>query len=159
MVVHPAMVNAAMIEFNKHMALRNQFNYLRNDGITPADLLRRPDGPITVEGLKELMRPTLLALARAPGDRGWVAHDGRLYDRSALRLALRLLWQWNHATRGLITATGLPINEDLLRFMLRKEAVKLPTHADERARRRTDAAIERMLELVVAPQPPLEPMA
>ena len=36
-----------------------------------------------------------------------------------------LLWQWQHSEHGTITASGLEVHDDLLKYLVKKEATKL----------------------------------
>ncbi|HMC96209.1 MAG TPA: hypothetical protein VKG92_01005, partial [Flavobacteriales bacterium] len=158
MVVHAGTVNAAMAEFNKSMPRANQLYYQRTDHIAPSDLVQRPEGPITVESLTGTIRTALRSMVQRELGKGWVIQGGRMHDRSSLRLALRLLWQWNKSRHGVITATGLDIHDDLLRYLVRKEAEKLFGGEDERTRKLGTRAVERLLELVHGDTVPLEPI-
>ena len=156
-VVDSDSVNPAMVEFNKSMPRANQLYYLRNDDIRPSDLIQRPEGSITVESLVGMIRTTLRYMVERKEGRGWVIQGGRKHDRSSLRLALRLLWQWNQSTAGVITATGLEVRDHLIRFLVRKESEKMFADSDEHTRKLAAAAMERMLDSVLAPEVPMEP--
>ena len=67
--------------------------------------------------------------------------------------------QWNHAKQGIITATKLDIHEDLLRYLVRKEADKMFTDGDARTKGLAAQAVSLTLDLVFAPEVPLEPQA
>jgi malate synthase len=157
-VVHAGTVNAAMMEFNKSMARANQLYYLRNDHIKPSDLVVRPEGSITVESLLGTVRTALRYMVQREQGKGWVVQGGRMHDRSSVRLALRLLWQWNKSRHGLITATGLDIHDDLLRFLVRKEADKMFGGEDDATRKLGAKAVERLLEIVRGDAVPIEPI-
>ncbi len=147
LVVHEDMVNASMVEFNKSMPRAHQMGYQRSDVITPADLIRRPEGPITVESLKSILRTALRTLMLREQGKGWVIQGGRVHDRSSLLLAIRLLWQWNHSTHGNITATNLPVTIDLIKFMLKKEADKMFEVSDPVIKKQVDRAMAYIVEL------------
>lgn len=157
-VVHVETVNAAMKEFNKSMPRANQLHYLRKDVIAPGDLVRRPEGAITVESLLSMIRTSLRTLVQREEGKGWVIQGGRMHDRSSLRLALRLLWQWNKSKHGTITASGLDIHDDLLKYLLKKESEKMFGEADERTRKRAAEAVERLLAIVTGDTLPFEPL-
>jgi len=146
-----------MVEFNKSMPRANQLYYLRNDDIRPSDLIQRPEGAITVDSLVGMIRTTLRFMVERKESRGWVIQGGRKHDRSSLRLALRLLWQWNHSAAGVITATGLEVRDHLIRFLVRKESEKMFADSDDHTRRLAAKAVDRMIELVLAPEVPMEP--
>ena len=157
MVVHIDTVNAAIAEFNKAMPLAHQFAYQRDVAISPADLVRRPEGAITVESLVGAIRTILRALVFRWQGTAWVVQGSRLHDRSSLRLALRLLWQWCHSSKGVITSTQLEIHDDLLRYLVKKEAEKIFGESDERSRALARQAVQLTLDLVLADSVPLEP--
>lgn len=147
LVVHEDMVNASMVEFNKSMPRAHQMNYQRPDAIAPTDLVQRPEGPITVDSLKSILRTALRTLMLREQGKGWVIQGGRIHDRSSLLLAIRLLWQWVHGQHGNITATNLPITIDLVKFMLKKEADKMFDGADPVIKKQVDRAMAHVLEL------------
>lgn len=154
LVIDPATVNAAMAEYNKAMPMAHQIDYVRQVDISAADLVRRPEGPITVEGLVGLVRTALRWLApRASEDRR-VVQGGRLHDRSSVRLAVRLLWQWRHSVKGVVSATGLPVNDDLIIYLVRKEAVKLFAAAHGSPAMAPESAARQLLDLVLREDPP-----
>lgn len=157
-VVHVDTVNAAMMEFNKSMPRGHQLYYERNDEITPADLVRRPEGTITVDSLLGCVRTALRTMVQRREGLGWVIQGGRMHDRSSLRLAIRLLWHWAHSSQGVVTDSGLEIHSDLLRFLVRKESGKMFAQTDERTQAVAAKAVEHLLELVNGDHLPLEPM-
>ena len=150
LVGHPGLVNAAMTEFNKNMPKAHQFHYQRRDRIEPSDLVQRPEGAITVESLVDMIRTALRAIA---GNRN-VDQGGRLHDRSSVRLAVALLWQWSQSEHGMITASGLDVHDDLVKYLVRKEARRLFGHD-----RSGVVASDRLCTLVFASEPPLDPLA
>ncbi len=157
-VVHVDTVNAAMREFNKSMPRAHQLYYERNDEISAADLVRRPEGPITVESLVGCVRTALRTMVQRREGLGWVIQGGRMHDRSSLRLALRLLWHWSHSSFGVITDSGLEVHADLLRFLVRKESGKMFARSDARTQAVAAKAVDHLLELVNGEHLPLEPM-
>lgn len=159
LVVHADTVNPAMSQFNKVMPLANQFDYQRETALVPADLVRRPEGAITVDSLVGAIRTVLRCLVFRWQGKAWVVQGSRLHDRSSLRLALRLLWHWCHSSKGVITATGLEIHDDLIRYLVRKESDKLFAESDDQTKALARRAVAVMLELVLADAVPLEPQA
>ncbi|MEZ4755681.1 MAG: hypothetical protein R2817_02510 [Flavobacteriales bacterium] len=158
MVVDGDTVNPAMVEFNKSMPRANQLYYLRNDQLAPSDLVKRPEGAITVDSLVGMIRTTLRYLVQREEGRGWIIQGGRKHDRSSLRLCLRLLWQWTHSDAGVISATGLEIRDHLVRFLVRKESEKMFGESEEHTRRMAARAVDHILEIVLAEEVPMEPM-
>lgn len=157
-VVHPDTVNPAMMEFNKSMPKANQLYYQRNDPISPDDLVRPPVGEITTDSLLGGVRTLLRALVQRLDGQGRVIQGSRLHDRSSVRLATRLLWQWTHNTNGSITATGLEIRPELVNFLVRKEAGKLYDDAPPEVRAHAETAVKIILDRVTGPHLPMEPL-
>lgn len=158
-VVHSDTVNGAMVEFNKSMPRAHQIDYLRTETIAPADLIRRPEGEITVDSLVGMVRTAFRTLVDRDTGVSWVIQGGRLHDRSSLRLALRLLWQWNKSEHGVITSSGLEVHDDLLKYLVRKEGDKMFGASDERTRKAAASAANVILELVTGESVPFEPEA
>ncbi|MCB9184765.1 MAG: hypothetical protein H6591_12725 [Flavobacteriales bacterium] len=159
LVVHQDTVNAAMTEFNKSMPLANQLTFQRNHDVDPNSLVAVPEGAITVDSLVGTIRTILRSLVLRWQGNAFVVQGSRLHDRSSLRLALRLLWQWCHSTQGVITATKLDIHDDLLRYLVRKEADKLFGESDARTKALSARAVTLTLDLVLGDEVPLEPQA
>lgn len=159
MVVHEDTVNAAITAFNKRMPLANQLAFIPEHHIDVQELITVPKGEITVESLVGTIRTILRSLVlRWQGD-AHVVQGSRLHDRSSLRLALRLLWQWCHSKQGIITATKLDIHDDLLRYMVRKEADKMFAESDARTKSLSSRAVSLTLDLVLSDEVPMEPQA
>ena len=158
LVVHQDTVTPTMVEFNKSMPLANQLNYLRNDAISPADLIRRPEGSITVESLLSIIRSTLRNLVDRQDHRGWIVQGSRVHDRSSIRLSIRLLWQWNKSEFGKISNSGLEIHDDLLRYLIKKESDKMYGRSPEPVKKLAEAAVKHILQQVTGDMLPLEPM-
>ena len=157
-VVHPGTVTAAMAEFNKFMPMAHQLDHVRRDSIAAADLIRRPEGTISVDSLLGAVRTCLRMLVERAAGKGWVVQGGRLHDRSSFRLAMRLLWQWTRSDKGVVTDTGLTIGPELVNFLVRKESDKMYGEADEATKRTARQAVGDLLERVLSPELPIEPM-
>jgi malate synthase len=146
-VGHPGLVKAAITEFNKGMPTAHQIGNQRRVAWSPQDLVRRPEGAISVERLLGMLRTVLQALGDVhPGEP--LLQVGRIQDRSSIQLSLALLWQWVHSAQGVITASGSDVHADLLRYLVNKKADRLmvnrPTH-----RRSGRNAGERLLHFVL----------
>lgn len=155
LVVHEDMVNASMVEFNKSMPRAHQMGYQRTDRISAEDLVQRPEGNISVESLKSILRTALRSLMAREQSKGWVIQGGRIHDRSSLLLAVRLLWQWNLSKHGVITATNLPVTGDLIKFMLKKESDKMFEVSDPVIRGQVDRAMAHIIDLATSPTVPM----
>jgi malate synthase len=129
-------VQAAMIEYNKSMPLANQFNYARADGFTGADLAPTLAARISVEGLRWALRTCLASNALQPDK-----CETPIPARSCVQLALAQLWQWVQHP-----ATGLAVNAGLMRFLARKEAVKLADAGYGNMGQATDQLLRAVLD-------------
>lgn len=159
MVVHEDTVNAAITAFNKRMPLANQLTFIPDQGIDVRELVAAPEGDITVESLVGTIRTILRSLVLRWQGEAHVVQGSRLHDRSSLRLALRLLWQWSHSKRGVITATRLDVHDDLMRYLVRKEADKMFAESDARTKALAARAVSLTLDLVLGDEVPMEPQA
>jgi malate synthase len=148
-VGYPGLVQDAMAEFAKSMPGAHQIGFQRHDAFTAADLVRRPDGTITVESLVGMLRTTIRSFAYRSLGRPAVVQGGRLHDRSSVQLALALLWQWNHSPLGVVTGNGLAIHSDLMHYLVRKETTKLFQDAQPPIREAGEKAATQVLALVL----------
>jgi malate synthase len=130
LVGHPGLVNPAMMEFNKSMPKAHQMYYERPDTTTPADLVTRPEGPITTNGLLGAIRTVLAAMVLRDKGLAVVEEGGRTHDRSSVLLSTLLLWSWTQSKYGFVTDTGLEIHDELISFLIRKEGTKLFAKGD-----------------------------
>ncbi len=154
LMAHPELVNAAMTEFNKHMGSSHQFTVQRREAIAVPDLLTRPEGDISVDGLVRAIRTGLLGLSAMENGISRIELDGRTHDRSSVRLALALLWHWSVADKGRISASGLDIHDDLIGFLVKKEVEKLYVRPGAPERSVLERAGERLCALVLGTDPP-----
>lgn len=154
MVGHPGVVTTAMTEFNKSMPRAHQMYYERKDQLMPSDLVQRPEGAISTDGLLAAVRTVLRALAYRRQGVAAVVQGGRLHDRSSVRLSTVLLWSWVQSSHGVITDTGLEIHRDLITFLVRKEGEKLFGKADADLRAAGAEAVRTLTAALIAPEQP-----
>ncbi|HMQ76347.1 MAG TPA: hypothetical protein PKE21_06355 [Flavobacteriales bacterium] len=154
LMAHPGLVNAAMTEFNKHMGASHQLGVQRREAIAVSDLVRRPDGDISVDGLVRAVRTGLLGLSAMAVGISRIELDGRTHDRSSVRLALALLWQWVVADKGRVTASGLDIHDDLITFLVKKEVEKLAARPDAPTLSALRSAGDKLISVVLGPDHP-----
>jgi hypothetical protein len=148
------LVNAAMTEFNKHMGSSHQLAVQRKETIAVSDLVRRPVGDISVDGLVRAVRTGLLGLAAMESGASRIELDGRTHDRSSVRLAVVLLWHWVLADKGRVTASGLDIHDDLVTFLVKKEVEKLAARPEAPPIDALRIAGEQLIGLVLKPTCP-----
>src|SRR5690606_27201398 len=113
---------------------------------------------ITTDSLLGGVRTLLRALVQRLNGQGRVVQGSRLHDRSSVRLAVRLLWQWTHHPKGVVTATGLEIRPELISYLVRKEADKLYADAGPEVKAHAAAAVQQIIDQVTAPHLPLDPL-
>jgi malate synthase len=154
LVAHPGLVNPAMMEFNKSMPKAHQMYYERPDTITTPDLIVRPEGPITTNGLLGAVRTVLAALALRTSGLAVVEEGGRTHDRSSVLLSTLLLWSWTQSRFGIVTDTGLEIHEELMSFLIRKEGTKLFAKGDAARKEAGQRAVEMLTASVLAQEVP-----
>ncbi len=154
LVAHPGLVNPAMMEFNKSMPKAHQMYYDRPDNTTPADLVTRPEGPITTNGLLGAIRTVLSALVLRDKGFAVVEEGGRTHDRSSVLLSTLLLWSWTQSKHGFVTETGLEIHEELIAFLIRKEATKLCAKGDAAKKEAGQRAVAALTACVLSPEVP-----
>lgn len=151
LVGHPACVNPAMTEFNKSMPKSHQMYFERSDDIPVARLVKRPEGPISTEGLMGTIRTVLRSLVLREQGIAVVEQGGRLHDRSSVRLSTLLLWSWTHSSHGVVTDTGLEIHVELMSYLIRKESAKLFPKPDPATKEACQRAVQTLTTAVLAP--------
>lgn len=154
LVGHPGLVNPAMMEFNKSMPKSHQMYYERPDNTAPSDLVQRPQGPLSTDGVLGAIRTVLRALVHRTAGQAVVVQGGRLHDRSSVRLSTLLLWQWTRSSYGSITDTGLEIHDDMARYLIKKEGDKLFQHEDLALKEAGKAAVEKLTAAVLSAEVP-----
>ena len=138
-----------MTELNKNLQGSHQMLYERPDRSKPSDLVQRPSGPISTEGLVEAVRTVLTALAARERGTAIVEHGGRSHDRASIRLSTLLLWSWTRSSHGIVTDTGLEIHDELIGYLIKKEAGKLLGRSEAATR-----AVDTLTAAMLAPTPP-----
>ncbi|HEY0977942.1 MAG TPA: hypothetical protein VGE21_10780 [Flavobacteriales bacterium] len=153
-VAHSGVVTTAMTEFNKSMPRAHQMYYERKDSTTPSDLVQRPEGAISTDGLLAAVRTVLRALAYRQEGMAVVVQGGRTHDRSSVRLSTVLLWSWVRSSHGVITDTGLEIHEELASYLVRKEGEKLFGKAHPALREAGANAVTKLTAALLSPEVP-----
>ena len=156
LIGHPGLVNPAMAEFNKSMPRAHQMYYQRADQTTPADLIERPVGALTAEGLQRCIRTVLRALIDHPRNLGLSVQGGRLHDRSSVRLSTMLIWHWTRSEVCFITDTGLEVHEDVVKYLIRKEGDKMAAKLDLPTRELAQEAVRVLTSTALSPEIPTD---
>jgi malate synthase len=96
-VAHPGLVPLVLPIFNEHMPQPNQIDRLRPDlDITPADLLRLPDGQITEAGIRLNINVGIQYLEHWLRGYGCVTLNNLMEDAATAEISRAQLWQWLH---------------------------------------------------------------
>jgi malate synthase len=94
-VAHPALVEIAMTEFNKHMPSPNQLHVTRDDvQITEADLVELPKGTVTEEGVRKNINVGILYTEAWLRGHGAVALYNLMEDAATAEISRTQVWQW-----------------------------------------------------------------
>jgi malate synthase len=94
-VAHPALVEVAMKEFDKHMPTANQFHVTRDDvSITKEDLVELPIGTVTEEGVRKNINVGLLYTEAWLRGHGAVALYNLMEDAATAEISRTQVWQW-----------------------------------------------------------------
>jgi malate synthase len=96
-VAHPGLVAIAREEFDAAMPDANQVNRLRDDiTISAVDLLKRPEGTITEEGLRTNIRVGIQYMAHWLSGNGCVPLYHLMEDAATAEISRAQVWQWAH---------------------------------------------------------------
>nr|WP_245833697.1 malate synthase A [Nonlabens spongiae] len=96
-VAHPALVQVALNEFDKHMPNPNQKEITREqDVITESDLVALPEGTITEDGVRKNINVGILYLEAWLRGYGAVALYNLMEDAATAEISRTQLWQWLH---------------------------------------------------------------
>jgi malate synthase len=93
-VAHPGLVAEAMAVFDAHMPGPNQLHRIPEGEVAEADLLRLPEGPRTVAGLRQNLRVGLRYLEAWLRGQGCVPLDHLMEDAATAEICRMQVWQW-----------------------------------------------------------------
>ncbi len=94
-VAHPGLVKVAMDVFNENMPTKNQIHIKRAElNITEADLLERPSGTITEEGIRKNINVGILYIEAWLRGNGAVALYHLMEDAATAEISRTQVWQW-----------------------------------------------------------------
>ena len=94
-VAHPALVEIAMAEFNKHMPTPNQLHVTRDDiHISEQDLVEIPKGTVTEAGIRKNINVGILYTEAWLRGYGAVALYNLMEDAATAEISRTQLWQW-----------------------------------------------------------------
>lgn len=150
-VAHPALVEVAMTEFNKHMPTPNQMHVTRDDiTITEANLVEIPKGTITEAGVRKNINVGILYMEAWLRGHGAVALYNLMEDAATAEISRTQVWQWlkNEVT----LEDGRTFNTAMYNELFNDEVEKILTEVGEEAIKNTKfkLAIELFDKLVSA---------
>ncbi|MCB7479821.1 malate synthase A [Christiangramia sediminis] len=94
-VAHPALVEVALSEFNKHMPQANQLEVSRDDvQISEKDLVEIPEGTVTEAGIRKNINVGILYTEAWLRGYGAVALYNLMEDAATAEISRTQLWQW-----------------------------------------------------------------
>lgn len=92
------------------------------------DLTALPEGELSTGSLISLVRTVMRCRMAEQRDMPYAIQGGKKHDRSSMKLCIGLLKQWRNSNKGVITATGLPVDDQLLKYLIEKETKKMFGH-------------------------------
>ncbi|WP_306349791.1 malate synthase A [Flavobacterium sp. '19STA2R22 D10 B1'] len=96
-VAHPALVPVALKVFNQIMPTKNQIHIKRADlVITEQDLIEKPEGTVTQEGIHKNINIAILYIASWLNGQGAAALYHLMEDAATAEISRTQLWQWLH---------------------------------------------------------------
>jgi len=123
-IAHPGLSEIALDAFNDVMPQANQLDVKReNVSVTSADLLKVPEGEITLEGFRHNIRVGILYIAAWLDSNGCVPLYHLMEDAATAEICRSQLWQW--VKFGAKLNDGTVITADLFNEIIGEELAKL----------------------------------
>ena len=150
-VAHPALVDIAMIEFDKHMLKCNQIDKKMEDLIvTETDLVELPCGTVTEAGIRKNINIGILYIESWLSGNGAVALYNLMEDAATAEISRTQIWQW--LKNSVRLEDGRCFNMELYETILKDEVYKIVYQVGEINMHHTefDVAIKLFDKLVIA---------
>lgn len=123
-VAHPALVEVAMNEFDKHMPTPNQMHVTRDDvSISEQDLVELPKGTITEAGIRKNINIGILYIEAWLRGHGAVALYNLMEDAATAEISRTQIWQW--LKNEVILEDGRKFNIEMYIELLNDEVEKI----------------------------------
>ncbi|MCY2687429.1 malate synthase A [Salinimicrobium sp. TH3] len=123
-VAHPALVEVAMAEFNKHMPTPNQLHVTREDiNISEEDLVEIPKGTVTEAGIRKNINVGILYMEAWLRGYGAVALYNLMEDAATAEISRTQVWQW--LKHEVVLEDGRKFNTELYIYLLNDEVEKI----------------------------------
>lgn len=134
-VAHPGLVPVATAVFDEYMSIPNQVHRLRNDiQISASDLMEKPEGTITEEGLRMNINVGILYIESWLRGNGAAAIYHLMEDAATAEISRTQVWQW--LKNGAQLADGRIIDIGLYHQLLEEEIEKIKSYVGEEAYRK-----------------------
>jgi malate synthase len=156
-VSHPALVPLCEEIFDQYMPGPNQIDRPLDDiRITAADLLRVPEGTITIQGLMNNVSAALRYTEAWLSGQGAVPLYNLMEDAATAEIARAQIWQWIHFPGGVLD-DGRRVTEQLFRAVLAAEleTIRLQfgdAHFQSRRYRLAAEILDRMITSDTLPE-------
>ncbi len=150
-VAHPALVEVAMVEFNKHMPMPNQLHITRDDiNITEKDLVELPKGTVTEAGIRKNINVGVLYTEAWLRGHGAVALYNLMEDAATAEISRTQVWQW--LKNEVKLEDGRKFNMELYKDLFNDEVKKIKAEFGEEQLRNSkfELAFNLFDELVVS---------
>lgn len=150
-VAHPALVEVAMAEFDKHMPAPNQLQVTRDDiHISEKDLVEIPEGTVTEAGIRKNINVGILYTEAWLRGYGAVALYHLMEDAATAEISRTQIWQW--LKHEVVLEDGRKFNTELYIDLLNDEVEKIFSEAvkDTSENSRFKLAIELFDKLVLS---------
>jgi malate synthase len=129
-VAHPALVEVAMEEFNKHMPMPNQLHITRDDiDITEKDLVELPKGTVTEAGIRKNINVGVLYTEAWLRGHGAVALYNLMEDAATAEISRTQVWQW--LKNEVKLEDGRKFNMELYKDLFNDEVKKIKAEFGE----------------------------
>jgi malate synthase len=129
-VAHPALVEVAMLEFNKHMPMPNQLHINRDDiNITEKDLVELPKGTVTEAGIRKNINVGVLYTEAWLRGYGAVALYNLMEDAATAEISRTQVWQW--LKNEVKLEDGRKFNMELYKDLFNDEVKKIKAEFGE----------------------------
>jgi hypothetical protein len=69
-------------------------------------------------------------------------------------LSTLLLWSWTRSSHGIVTDTGLEIHDELMSYLIKKEATRLFGRSEPAVKEASARAVATLTAVTQAPTPP-----
>jgi malate synthase len=153
-VGHPGLVPLAAEVFDRLMPQPNQIGRSREDiHVSAADLVRLPEGSITLEGLRGNIAVGLRYVEAWLRGNGCVPLYGLMEDAATAEISRTQIWQWIRYPRGKLD-DGRKVTAELFRELLNAELAELKTQLGAAYAKREFENAARLLDRMAISETP-----